>query len=154
MLVTCSRDEKNAAIMLTTLLITDNLLPLLSSKDPQVLSNFGEVIGNVFGSTSVLVPQALSRTAISLIVDLIKNTLSDMEMERCVLGILLKLLCRADVARHFVTDHFSLLLELASSSPFCKPMVPIVLAQLFGLFEEDQTIQDASLLYVSRAVVE
>jgi hypothetical protein len=143
-LVSCARISENAEILLEKVLTIDNLPHLLDQVDVKVLSHCGELIGKVF-EYSLENPVELSRSVVSLLVDEIKEHAKNEKMERCVLGVLLNVLCRAEVSRVFIEDHFSILLELASSS--CKPMVPIILSQLFGQFEEagDQIVQDASL---------
>jgi hypothetical protein len=143
-LVSCARISESSKMLLEKVVTIDNLAFLLNQEDVQILLNCGELIGKVFQYSSQ-VPVEISRAAISLLVARIKAPRKTEEMDRCLLGVLLQVLCRAEVSRIFIEEHFSVLLDLASSS--CKPMVPIILSQLFSQSEEkdDQVVQDASL---------
>lgn len=132
------------------ILSIQNISFLLNLQDPQILANIGEFVGNVLRNIDTI-PKDVSRCCISVLVERINSVKESSDLEKCILGALLKVLCRVEVSLLFIQSQpfFSSLLSLASSPSSIKQMVPIILASLFTQFDDTLIIQDACLRCLS-----
>lgn len=156
----CSRHQENCPFIADQVLTSQNLIIIFSGDNLQVLANCGEMVGNVL-QTSPLPSVEIVSDFISLLFERIHLLGKDSKskptekLEKAILGVLLRILCRVEISRLVVESDvsFNKLLELASSSETCKPMIPIILSRLFSQFQDassDQPVQDACLKCLNR----